>query len=61
MLLSYIFGPRVGKYDILSNNRRSKAAVIDYFFRFDGVLKKAKTLVRFLGNSKSCRCLLFLL
>ena len=31
MLLIYIFGPSVVKYDILSNNRRSKPhAVIDY-------------------------------
>ena len=30
MLLSYIFGPSVVKYDVLSNNRRSKLhAVID--------------------------------
>ena len=33
MLLSYIFGPRMVKYDILSNNRRSTLhAVIDCVF-----------------------------
>ena len=35
MLLSYIFGPSVVKYDILSNNRGSKLrAVIDSLFYF---------------------------
>ena len=33
LLLSYIFGPSVVKYDVLSNNRRSKLyAVIDCLF-----------------------------
>ena len=33
MLLSYIFGPSLVKYDIVSNNRGSKLhAVIDYLF-----------------------------
>ena len=35
MLLSYIFGPSVVKYGILSNNRRSKLhVVIDCLFCF---------------------------
>ena len=42
MLLSYIFGPSVVKYDILSNNRRSKLhAVIDCpFSLFDSKRKR---------------------
>jgi len=70
MLLSYIFGASVVKYDILSNNRSSKQhAVIDCLFfvllcflvRMENQNARGKTLQSRVDNKTSKRCTAFIL